>query len=182
MRPRLALTACRRLTGLRMWGMPMEYIPAIHAAVVGMHYPARVTLFSHSKLVLDLDLTRLAPGRSPVLSAELYFDRTVAPERVRPLRPGDALSVVLIEVDPHPHFGYLVASLPVDPAWLTWNGETVRRLARHIRESGETHLLPMLADALEDAGCADAALLDHCRQPHEAGARSWAVELLATQQ
>jgi len=72
-------------------------------------------------------------------------------------------------------------SLPAHPEWLTWNNETVRRLARHIRENREFGLLPVLADALEDAGCADTALLEHCRQFPADESRSWAVELLATQ-
>ena len=158
----------------------MEYIPASHAAKVGMCYPARVSFLSPSNLFLDLDLTRLAPGRSPILPATLWFDRTVEPEKARSLGAGDAVTTVLIEVDLG--LNWLVASLPADPAWLTWNNETVRRLARHIRETGEFTLLPVLADALEDAGCADAGLLDHCRESHEYGTRSWAVELLATQQ
>ena len=74
----------------------------------------------------------------------------------------------------------LVASLPADPAWLTWNNGTVRHLAQRIRETGETVLMPILADALEEAGCTDAALLDHCRQPQDGP--SWVVELLATQE
>ena len=77
--------------------------------------------------------------------------------------------------------GSLLVSLPADPAWLTWNNETVRHLARRIRETGETVLLPILADALEEAGCTDAALLAHCRESQD-NARSWAVEHLATQE
>ena len=46
----------------------------------------------------------------------------------------------------------LLVSLPADPAWLTWNNGTVRQLARRIRETGETVLMPILADALEEAG------------------------------
>lgn len=160
----------------------MEHIPASHAARVGMCYPARVAIISQDWMMLNLDLTRVAPGRWPTLRAELWFDRTVAPGQARGLRLDESVKVVLIEVGLRPSFEWLRVSLPADPAWLTWNNETVRRLARHIRETGEMNLLPVLADALEDAGCTDAALLDHCREPHDDGARSWAVELLATQQ
>lgn len=160
----------------------MEHIPASHAAQVGMWYPARVTDVAQTGLELELDLTRVAPGRSPTLRTILLFDRTVAPEKARGLGHDNMVDVVLFDVETFAHIDWFLVSLPVDPAWLTWNNETVRRLARHIRETGETNLLPVLADALEDAGCADAALLDHCRQPHDEGRRSWAVELLATQQ
>ncbi|WP_439621584.1 hypothetical protein [Gemmata sp.] len=160
----------------------MEHIPVWHAAVVGLRCPGRVIAVSLPVLLLDLDLTRLAPGRSPTLRAELHFDRTVAPERAGRLALRDAVEVTLIEVERHPGIERVVASLPADPEWLAWNDHTVRRLARHVRATGETDLLPVLADALEDAGCADAALLEHCRGQHPPGTRSWAVELLATQQ
>lgn len=159
----------------------MEHIPARHAARVGMQYTGWVAHDGPDFLIVDLDLTRVAPGRSPFLHAEIHFDRTAGREQARRLKLADAVDVVLIEVDNRPSYEWLLASLPADSAWLTWNDETVRRLARHIRETGESALLPVLADALEDAGCTDTALLDHCREPHEEGSWSWAVELLATQ-
>lgn len=53
----------------------------------------------------------------------------------------------------------------VDKAWLEWNDDTVIKLSRTIREDKRYDLMPILADALEEAGCADAAILEHCRQP-----------------
>ena len=38
--------------------------------------------------------------------------------------------------------------------------------------------LPILADALEDAGCTNADVLEHCRQPPEHARRCWVVDLL----
>jgi hypothetical protein len=46
------------------------------------------------------------------------------------------------------------------PAWLT---PTVRELARAVEQDGDFGRLPILADALEDAGCTDATILAHCR-------------------
>jgi hypothetical protein len=157
----------------------MEHIPAIHAAKVGMRYPARITVQAIDCLWFELDLSRLAPGRSPKLAAILRFDRTISPHVARSLRFEDRFEVVLIDA---PRYGgNLSASLPADPAWLSWNNGTVRQLAQRIRETGETVLMPVLADALEEAGCTDAALLDYCRQaPDEVW--NWAVELLATQE
>jgi hypothetical protein len=156
----------------------MEHIPAIHAARVGMRYPARVLDSGAIGLSLALDLTNLAPGRSPTLAALLVYDKTVSKARALRYRVEERFPVVLIEVDRR--FGYLTASLPAEPDWLTWNNGTVRHLARRIRAGGETVLLPVLADALEEAGCADAALLTHCREPLDGP--SWVVELLATQE
>jgi mannitol/fructose-specific phosphotransferase system IIA component (Ntr-type) len=44
-----------------------------------------------------------------------------------------------------------------------WSDPTVVRVAQTIHESRNFCDLPILADALEDAGCTDAALLDHFR-------------------
>jgi carbon storage regulator CsrA len=64
------------------------------------------------------------------------------------------------------------------PAWLTWQDGAVVRLARAIAETGDYDALPILADALEDAGCADAGILDHCRSSGRETQRSWVVELI----
>jgi hypothetical protein len=66
----------------------------------------------------------------------------------------------------------------VESRWLTWNGGTVRCIAQAIYEDHRFEEMPILADALEDAGCADAALLMHCRgaAPHARGC--WVLDLL----
>ncbi len=66
----------------------------------------------------------------------------------------------------------------LDPAWLTWQDGSVLRLARTIAEKGDFDVLPILADALEDAGCADAAILEHCRSWDRDAGRSWVVDLI----
>jgi hypothetical protein len=46
---------------------------------------------------------------------------------------------------------------------LTWNDRTVPRLAGLVYAERRWDDLPVLADALEEAGCSDAAILAHCR-------------------
>src|SRR5262249_12009239 len=53
----------------------------------------------------------------------------------------------------------------VEPSWLAWNGGTLGKLARSIYNDRAFDRLPVLADALEDAGCHDPDILDHCRGP-----------------
>lgn len=53
--------------------------------------------------------------------------------------------------------------IPIDPAWLTWNDGCVVALAREIHQKRDAAALPILADALEDAGCADPRLFGPCR-------------------
>jgi hypothetical protein len=56
-----------------------------------------------------------------------------------------------------------------DPAWLTWNHGTVRALAQGMHRQRRFEEMPILADALEDAGCSNAEILRHCRKqgPHQ---------------
>ena len=48
--------------------------------------------------------------------------------------------------------------------WLAFDNSTVHDLALAIRDHGRTEALPVLADALEEAGCANADVLDSCRR------------------
>ncbi|HJZ55720.1 MAG TPA: hypothetical protein VKE74_12200 [Gemmataceae bacterium] len=62
-----------------------------------------------------------------------------------------------------------------DPAWRT---STAVQLARQMYEAREFSAMPILADALQDAGCENAEILDHCRGsgPHVRGC--WVVDLV----
>ncbi len=51
----------------------------------------------------------------------------------------------------------------VEPAWRTWMFGTVPKLAATIYEDRKYKNLPILADALEEAGGATAEMLNHCR-------------------
>jgi hypothetical protein len=55
--------------------------------------------------------------------------------------------------------------LNIDPTWLSWRDGTVVKLARAIYDERAFDRLPILADALEDAGCTNNDILDHCRNP-----------------
>lgn len=64
------------------------------------------------------------------------------------------------------------------PAWLAWNDSTIPKLAQAVYEERAFDRLPILGDALEEAGCADKAILDHCRQPGEPVRGCWVIDLL----
>lgn len=70
-------------------------------------------------------------------------------------------------------------SLPVvDPLWLSANDHAAVQLAKWIYESNAFHDLPILADALEDAGCMDDVILDHCRNGEDHVRGCWVVDLV----
>jgi hypothetical protein len=57
-----------------------------------------------------------------------------------------------------------------------WNGGTVLKLAQAVYQERAFDRLPVLADALEDAGCTDADILGHCRGGGEHVRGCWAVD------
>jgi hypothetical protein len=65
-----------------------------------------------------------------------------------------------------------------DQAWCSRNNHAAQRLATTIYDDGNFERLPMLADALEDAGCADPELLGHLRSPGPHVRGCWAVDLV----
>jgi hypothetical protein len=78
----------------------------------------------------------------------------------------------------HCVFGNPFKSSALDPSWLDWNGSTVVKLAQGIYDDRAFDRLPVLADALEEAGCHDADILGHCRHPGPHVRGCWVVDLL----
>ncbi len=67
-------------------------------------------------------------------------------------------------------------------SWLAWNDGAIRKMAQVIYDDRAFDRLPLLADALEDAGCTDAAILGHCRGGGEHVRGCWVVDLLLGKQ
>jgi anti-anti-sigma regulatory factor len=80
---------------------------------------------------------------------------------IAPRPPFEAAAQVVNEF-----FGELVRPVAFEPAWRT---DTAVAVARQMHEAGDFGAMPILADALQDAGCEDEHILMHCRdasQPH----------------
>jgi hypothetical protein len=76
----------------------------------------------------------------------------------------------------HDIFGHPYYPVALSPSWRT---DTTLSLARQMYDSRDFGAMPILADALQDAGCEEAAILEHCRdanQPHVRGC--WVVDLV----
>jgi hypothetical protein len=72
-------------------------------------------------------------------------------------------------------FGNPFHPVITDPAWLT---STVLAIAQQMYDSRDFSLMPILADALQDAGCENEDILNHCRSdgPHVKGC--WVSDLM----
>jgi len=89
--------------------------------------------------------------------------------------------------DPHPE-GYRQIALLYDivgnpflPMTFdqTWGTSTVVAMARRAYQSRDGFAMRILADALQDAGCEDEAILGHCRDANQVHARGcWLLDLI----
>ncbi len=80
-------------------------------------------------------------------------------------------------------FAYALAekySLPIEPPQHKWLTDPVIGIARAIEED-HTDAHPILADALEEAGCADALWLDHLRQCPDHSGGCWVTQMILQQ-
>jgi hypothetical protein len=75
-------------------------------------------------------------------------------------------------------FGNPFHPATIRPEWLTFAGGTIFGLARAIYDERAFERLPVLADALEETGCTDAAILAHLRGSAEHARGCWVVDLL----
>jgi hypothetical protein len=61
---------------------------------------------------------------------------------------------------------------------LAWHDGTVVKLAQAIYDDGAFDHLPILSDALEEAGCDNADILAHCRQLGDHVLGCWVVDAI----
>jgi hypothetical protein len=62
--------------------------------------------------------------------------------------------------------------------WLSYDHGLVHRFVQTVYYERDLDCLPILADALEDAGCDNAGILAHCRGPGRHVRGCWVVDLL----
>lgn len=72
-------------------------------------------------------------------------------------------------------FGNPFRPITLNPSWLT---STVLALANCIYQEKAFDRMPFLADALQDAGCDNEDILNHCRRSGEHVRGCWCVDLI----
>jgi hypothetical protein len=75
-------------------------------------------------------------------------------------------------------FGNPLRPVTIDHLWMAWNDGTIPKIAQAIYDERAFDRLPILADALEDAGCTNDDILNHCRQPGEHVRGCWVIDLI----
>lgn len=90
---------------------------------------------------------------------------------VHRLRPDDVVVV--------PHLKMRVGwDFEVKPYWLCWEAGVIVSLAQRVRDEGDSAAMPILGDALEEAGCTDAAILEHLRGLGPHVRECWIIDAL----
>src|SRR5262249_23900777 len=140
----------------------------------------------------EYDQEEICPGRAVFALAEksphdaayeaAYHSRNVS-RRIRcDLLDDDLFEKVAEAKLLNEVFGNPFRSVTIDPLWLAWQDGTAAKMARAIYDGRDFGRTPILADALEDAGCADDVLLSHLRSagPHVRGC--WVIDLILGKQ
>ncbi len=73
-------------------------------------------------------------------------------------------------------FGNPFRPAVVESSWLAWNDSSVVKIAQASYDERAFDSMPILADALEDAGCHDVDILTHCRQPERHVLGCWVID------
>jgi hypothetical protein len=140
----------------------------------------------------DLAIATLALTELDVVASEEPTPKPAAQPLPPELWRGVASLVYLPFEDTTPSFGWVPQSLhslrllrevygnpcrltPFSPEWRT---DTACLLARQMYEVRNFSAMPILADALQDAGCEDDEVLNHCRNPQEHVRGCWVVDLV----
>jgi len=76
-------------------------------------------------------------------------------------------------------FEELIGPDPLPTFSETWRTDTVVSLARTMYDAREFSAMPILADALQDAGCDSELILSHCRDANQVHVRGcWVIDLV----
>ncbi|MGE3804536.1 MAG: hypothetical protein AB7K24_07675 [Gemmataceae bacterium] len=113
----------------------------------------------------------------------IFAEFEVRERHLRPVLPGAYMTSsgpfdATYRLGPDTAIERLLAEMEVDPDWLAWHDGTVVKIATEIRRSRTFEKLPVLGDALEEAGCTNEAILKHCRAHGPHFHTCWAVDLI----
>ena len=98
------------------------------------------------------------------------FDASLAVRYVAPPSRQGHFSVLIRDI-----FGNPFCPVTFDPSWRT---TTAVAVAQQMYASRDFSAMPILADALQDAGCVSSEILDHCRGPGPHVRGCWVVDLV----
>ncbi|MCI0703556.1 MAG: hypothetical protein L0241_20945 [Planctomycetia bacterium] len=129
----------------------------------------------HCHAILTLLSTQLYDIESAARCAAIIADHAESGEGQ--LFSGARDEVQYLQTEPlRDIFGNPFRSIAFNPAW---RSSDVMLLARGIYDEKAFDRMPILADALQDAGCDNEDILNHCRDTNQVHVRGcWVVDLV----
>jgi hypothetical protein len=124
----------------------------------------------------------MTAGRDPLRSATWAASDVAHPDESADGVASESANAVVPSVERNVQctllrclFGNPFRSNAIDPRWLT---STVVDLAQAIYDERAFDRMPILADALMDAGCDNEEIIAHCRKPGPHVRGCWVVDLI----
>jgi hypothetical protein len=157
----VALAAADAQAALYLPGTPNSYTVLAAAAGAAWEFRSGADPLGHAAGAISWEgLTGNGPPEQRLAKAKFAEERTNQAALVRDI------------------FGNPFSPITIDPGIFTWDTGIIPRIAQTIYDDRAFDRLPILADALTEAGCTNADILAHCRSegPHVRGC--WVVDLL----
>ena len=149
-------------------------IPFARPLIIGLDQFADIGLSSFSISPRHCEIGRDGCG-AYILDLNNFSETFVNENRVgsvvRSLFPNDVINVGGIRI----RVGW---NFVVDPFWLRWEAGLVVSLAKQVRDEDDSEAMPILADALEEAGCTESDILEHMRGPGPHMLTCWVIDAI----
>jgi hypothetical protein len=194
-----ALACCRRISRLMVQEHARRAFQMAEAAVRGRLGPEEIAAEWQAAWDADGVLAATVSAPLPVIDASAAALYAIHPDYPRSagMTCSNAVSAVVGEADEEGApaerartaeraaqaellreiFGNPFRRVRIRREWLRASDRAVEKLARTIEETNFA-LLPILADALQDAGCRDASILEHCKREGGHVPGCWVVDLV----
>jgi hypothetical protein len=75
-------------------------------------------------------------------------------------------------------YGNVLEPVAVNSTWLRWQAGVIVKMAEAIYSEHRFAEMPILGDALEEAGCSDSRILEHCRRHPEHARGCWLLDAI----
>ena len=189
-----ACAACRRLWRLMINAQSQALVEVAERYADGRATPTELRVAADANAATELPSGGMGQEYLPIYGAYMYVSRAVYW-----LSDADIPSVVGLLIDDlygatvndpddpeeeHIHQAALLRDIfanPLRPVAFdaAWRTDTAVSLAKGMYESRDFGVMPILADALQDAGCDSEDVLNHCRDPEQTHVRGcWVVDLV----
>ncbi|MGF1581995.1 MAG: hypothetical protein ACFCD0_21935 [Gemmataceae bacterium] len=159
----------------RQQGKGGAIFPILHREAVAKACLSRSLLYEQKPKTELAQLFRFG-AEEAIFAAEQAREAELAvAAEFTPMREKVAQAELIRDIFPNPEF-------PPSTIESRWLNDDVHRLAEYIYENECFEQMPILADALEEAGCSDPQILDHCRNGLSHVRGCWVVDGLLGKQ